>query len=249
MRWGAIVADDCAFASGVGRAEGRGRAQKVRAPAVRAYAVLTPAAGARALPMADSGPISRFLCPHPGCQRSFAELWCVAGGRHANPCRQLPTPAAAGARPQIKASRWAGAGAGSQCWRPWGGWVGGAACAGPPTRGRGTCRAATPPPSPRPPNPPLPGASKSTSARRPTSAGLEKSAATAASARGGKDGGGDGAEARPPSHAPSSLPILLFRLTHCPKCNAVLEAGRHHVGCAAGPVAPRQAAKRLRMVC
>jgi hypothetical protein len=37
-------------------------------------------------------------------------------------------------------------------------------------------------------------------------------------------------------------------LTHCPKCAAPLEAGRHHVGCSAGPVAPRQAAKRLRQV-
>jgi len=22
----------------------------------------------------------RFFCPFPGCQRSFAELWCVRGG-------------------------------------------------------------------------------------------------------------------------------------------------------------------------
>ena len=35
-------------------------------------------------------------------------------------------------------------------------------------------------------------------------------------------------------------------LRHCPKCGTGLEAGRHHVGCAAGPVAPRQAAKRVR---
>jgi len=35
-------------------------------------------------------------------------------------------------------------------------------------------------------------------------------------------------------------------LRACPKCGTGLEAGRHHVGCAAGPVAPRQAAKRVR---
>ena len=37
-------------------------------------------------------------------------------------------------------------------------------------------------------------------------------------------------------------------LQACPRCAAPLEAGRHHVGCSAGPVAPRQAAKRLRQV-
>ena len=34
-------------------------------------------------------------------------------------------------------------------------------------------------------------------------------------------------------------------LKHCPRCQADLQPGRHHVGCSAGPVAPRQAAKRL----
>lgn len=34
---------------------------------------------------------------------------------------------------------------------------------------------------------------------------------------------------------------------HCPRCQAPLLPGRHHVGCSAGPVAPRQAAKRMQV--
>ena len=36
-------------------------------------------------------------------------------------------------------------------------------------------------------------------------------------------------------------------LKHCPRCQASLQAGRHHVGCSKGPVAPRQAAKRMQV--
>lgn len=37
-------------------------------------------------------------------------------------------------------------------------------------------------------------------------------------------------------------------LTHCPKCGKGLKPGKHHVGCAAGRTAPRQASKRSRSV-
>jgi hypothetical protein len=37
-------------------------------------------------------------------------------------------------------------------------------------------------------------------------------------------------------------------LTHCPKCGKGLKPGKHHVGCAAGRTAPRQATKRSRSV-
>lgn len=37
-------------------------------------------------------------------------------------------------------------------------------------------------------------------------------------------------------------------LQWCPKCGRELRAGRHHVGCFAGRSAPRQAAKRFRLV-
>ena len=37
-------------------------------------------------------------------------------------------------------------------------------------------------------------------------------------------------------------------LQFCPKCGKELKAGKHHVGCFAGRSAPRQAAKRYRMV-
>lgn len=37
-------------------------------------------------------------------------------------------------------------------------------------------------------------------------------------------------------------------LKHCPRCQASLQAGRHHVGCSKGPVAPRQAMKRMQVI-
>ncbi len=37
-------------------------------------------------------------------------------------------------------------------------------------------------------------------------------------------------------------------LAFCPKCGKDLRPGKHHVGCAAGKSAPRQAAKRQRQV-
>lgn len=37
-------------------------------------------------------------------------------------------------------------------------------------------------------------------------------------------------------------------LSHCPKCHEALQPGKHHIGCAAGRSAPRQAAKRLKTV-
>lgn len=37
-------------------------------------------------------------------------------------------------------------------------------------------------------------------------------------------------------------------LQYCPRCGKELKAGKHHVGCFAGRSAPRQAAKRFRLV-
>lgn len=36
-------------------------------------------------------------------------------------------------------------------------------------------------------------------------------------------------------------------LKHCPRCQAPLLPGKHHVGCARGKCAPRQAAKRMQV--
>lgn len=37
-------------------------------------------------------------------------------------------------------------------------------------------------------------------------------------------------------------------LTYCPKCGEDITPGKHHIGCAAGKSAPRQSAKRRRVM-